>query len=328
MAQTIVGIFDSFADADVAKERLIQDGISRSDIQTHEEDRAADTSLGAPLAGDDTRVVTTPGHAGDTGHGMMAGVERFFANLFGSDERPDEVGHYHEAVRRGGVLLSVDVRDDAQLSSVRTVLENAGAVDIDSRVAHWEKTGYTGYQADAKPYTPEQADAERQAFAVVKEDLVVGKRAVETGGFRVYSRATSTPVSESVTLREEHATIERRPVDRAVTAADLRDGSIEIRETAEEAVVGKTSRVVEEVVVGKTSSEHTETINETLHGTDVEVERIEGEKLSGATGLNKTGLGVTGVETAGVTGVGAPVGGVTSSATPSALQPNPTIKPV
>ncbi|MCY0389815.1 YsnF/AvaK domain-containing protein [Robbsia sp. Bb-Pol-6] len=328
MAQTIVGIFDSFADADVAKERLIQNGISRSDIQTHEDDRAGDASL----AGNDARVVTSPDHTGDTGHGMMAGVERFFANMFGNDERPDEVGHYHEAVRRGGVLLSVDVRDEAQLASVRNVLESTGAVDIDSRVAHWETTGYKGYEATAKPYTPEEIDAERQAFAVVKEDLVVGKRAVETGGFRVYSRATSTPVSESVTLREEHASIERRPVDRPVTAADLREGSVEIRETAEEAVVGKTSRVVEEVVVGKTSTEHTETINETLHGTDVEVERVEGEKLRGATGVNKVDLGTSGVETAGVTtGVGLPgttVGGTTNVGTPSALQPNPTIKPV
>lgn len=321
MAQTIVGIFDSFADADVAKERLIQSGISRSDIQTHEDDRGADASL----AGNDGRIVTSPEHTGETGHGMMGGVERFFANLFGSDDHPDEVGHYHEAVRRGGVLLSVDVRDDAQLSSVRSVLESTGAVDIDTRVAHWETSGYTGYEATAKPYTTEEIEADRKSFAVVKEDLVVGKRAVETGGFRVYSRATSTPVSESVTLREEHASIERRPVDRPVTAADLRDGSVEIRETAEEAVVGKTSRVVEEVVVGKTATEHTETINETLRGTDVEVERIEGEKLVGATGINKVDLGVGGVNT-GVTGT--TVGGVTTAGTPSALQPNPTIKPV
>ena len=56
-----------------------------------------------------------------------------------------------------------------------------------------------------------------------------------------------------------------------------------MRETAEEPVVGKSSRVVEEVVVGKQSSERTETINETVRGTEVEVERVEDEKTRGKT---------------------------------------------
>jgi hypothetical protein len=41
---------------------------------------------------------------------------------------------------------------------------------------------------------------------------------VQTGGVPVYSRATETPISEAVTLREEHAMIERYPVDRIATA--------------------------------------------------------------------------------------------------------------
>jgi stress response protein YsnF len=38
--------------------------------------------------------------------------------------------------------------------------------------------------------------------------------------------------------------------------------------------VAKTSHVIEEVVVGRQASERTETINETLRGTDVEVEHV------------------------------------------------------
>jgi stress response protein YsnF len=94
---------------------------------------------------------------------------------------------------------------------------------------------------------------------------------------------TETPVSESVNLREEHASIERRPVDRPATAADLKEGFVEIKETAEQAVVAKTARVVEEVVVGKEASSRTETVNDTVRGTDVEVERTAG-----------TGAGVAG----------------------------------
>jgi uncharacterized protein (TIGR02271 family) len=110
---------------------------------------------------------------------------------------------------------------------------------------------------------------------VVREDLAVGKREVQTGGVRVYSRLTTTPVSETVQLREEHASVERRPVDRPATPADLKEDCVEVRETSEQPVVSKTARVVEEVVVGKEATARTETINDTVRGTQVEVERVE-----------------------------------------------------
>ena len=49
---------------------------------------------------------------------------------------------------------------------------------------------------------------------------------------------------------------------------------IELNATGEEAVVGKTSRVVEEVVVGKESNQRTETISDSVRKTEVEVEEI------------------------------------------------------
>jgi uncharacterized protein (TIGR02271 family) len=198
--------------------------------------------------------------------------------FFGDDDAPEEVGHYHESLRRGHALLSVDVNDDARVDAVRAALNSAGAIDIDERVAQWKSSGYNGYDSTVPAYTTDEIAADRQAFPVVKEALGVGKREVSTGGVRVYSRLTETPVSESVNLREEHATIERRPVDRPATAADLKEGFVEVRETAEQAVVAKNARVVEEVVVGKESSNRTETVNETVRGTDVQVERVSGQE--------------------------------------------------
>ncbi|WP_327220299.1 DUF2382 domain-containing protein [Caballeronia catudaia] len=60
------------------------------------------------------------------------------------------------------------------------------------------------------------------------------------------------------------------------TAADLKEGSVEIRETAEEPVIAKTARVVEEVLVGKEASTRTETVNDTVRGTEVDVQRTTG----------------------------------------------------
>jgi uncharacterized protein (TIGR02271 family) len=261
MAQNIVGVFDSFERANDVVERLVDAGISRSHVRVHARD------------GDETYEAET--NTDEPDRGFVEGIRNFFSNLFGDEDHREEVGHYSEAVRRGGALLSVEVQDETEMATVQSLMEEGGAEDIDTKVAVWKSTGYAGFDPQAAPYTPEEIEAERQAIPVVREDLVVGKREVDTGRVRVYSRPTSTPVSESVDLREERATIERRPVDREATEADLQSGTVEVRETSEEAVVGKTSRVVEEVLVGKEASQRTETVHETLRGTEVEVERTD-----------------------------------------------------
>lgn len=116
---------------------------------------------------------------------------------------------------------------------------------------------------------------------VVEEELIVGKREVEKGGVRITSKVTETPVEEEVRLREEHINVERRPVNRPVSSADnaFQVGAIEVTESAEEAVVAKNARVVEEVVVNKDVQERTETVRDTVHRADVDVQQVEGEPL-------------------------------------------------
>jgi len=121
------------------------------------------------------------------------------------------------------------------------------------------------------------SDSDTTRIPVVEEELKVGKREVQRGGVRVYQRVRETPVNESVQLREEHVHVERRPVDQPATSADLdaiKEGAIELRETAEEPVVSKVARVVEEVVVGKEVTQQTKDINDTVRRTDVEVEQL------------------------------------------------------
>jgi uncharacterized protein (TIGR02271 family) len=281
MAQTVIGIFDSFEEANRAAERLVSEGIARTDIQVQARDAGGplsdETTAAASLTGAPGSAVSTDRDNGHAPEGTLARIERFFSNLFGSNDRPEEVGHYHEAVRRGGALLSVDLRDEVQAANARALLNDAGAIDLDERVAQWRSTGYKGYDPSAREYTADEVAAERKAFPIVREDLKVAKREVQTGGVRVYSRATETPVSASVSLRDEHASIERRPVERPATAEDLREAWVEVRETAEQPVVTKTAHVIEEVVVGKQATERTETIKDTVRGTEVKVERVEGQ---------------------------------------------------
>jgi uncharacterized protein (TIGR02271 family) len=111
--------------------------------------------------------------------------------------------------------------------------------------------------------------------------LQVGKREVERGGVRVRSRIVERPVQEELRLREEHVKVERRPVDRPATAADInrvREGAFEVTERAEQAVVNKQARVVEEVAINKEVNERTETVRDTLRKTEVDVQKVEGDE--------------------------------------------------
>lgn len=123
----------------------------------------------------------------------------------------------------------------------------------------------------------EVVSGETTAIPVIQEELKVGKREVQRGGVRVFQHVRETPVNESIGLREEHVRVERHPVDHPASTDDLaafQETSFELRETAEEAVVEKTARVVEEVVVGKDVSQRQEQISDTLRRTEVEVEQI------------------------------------------------------
>lgn len=208
----------------------------------------------------------------------------------------EEAQYYTEGVRRGGTLVTVNSPDDRAQEAV-DIMNGRGAVDIDSRGSTYQETGYTGYTPDAAPYAHEDIVAERNRYAgttgagttgtanvagetvipIVEEELTVGKRQVQGGGARVHTYMTETPVQESVTLREERVTVDRRPVDRAVTDADktaFREGTTEVTETSEVPVVAKEARVVEEVVVGKQATERTETVKDTVRRTEVDVEDV------------------------------------------------------
>lgn len=257
MATTLVGLFDRPDQAQEARRKIAKEGIAENTVNV-------------------TTAETLGSYAGSTKSKDHRG---FFARLFGLGEKDERTGHYAEAVRRGSCAVSVHVDNEAQADRISDIMEDCGAIDIDQRVEQWKSSGYTGYDPLAAPYTPRQIEQEQQSLRALREDLKVGKRTVDTGGVRVQRHTTEEPVSEQVSLHQEKANVERRPVDRPATAAEMEafgkgDKSIEVRETNEEPVVSKTARVVEEVNVGKKSSDRTETINETVRRQDVDVENL------------------------------------------------------
>jgi uncharacterized protein (TIGR02271 family) len=263
MTQTVIAVFDSVAEAQQAAQHLAMDvgGVRGEVYDTRRESEI--TVLGLPA------------------------------------EDSDAV---REAIRRGGAVVHATVPDE-KYDAVVGVMERDGAVNIDERVTSWRREGWTGTAAPTGGTTATAAagatvtEAARAAgmttgaaaqtsgtaatgrertesIPVVEEQIRIGKRQAAGGSVRVRSYVVETPVEESVTLREEHVSVERRPVDRPVQPGDdaFRERTVEATERREEAVVSKEARVTEEVVVRKEAGERTETVRDTVRRTEVEVE--------------------------------------------------------
>jgi uncharacterized protein (TIGR02271 family) len=229
----------------------------------------------------------------------------------------DQAKHYQDQVGRGKTLVIVRASDDDSAERAADILESCGADKIDGRETDTDtadrrsafggkpesrdeiserqtlrdempevgagerdinyrtaRVDESGVRAGQESFSPED-----RVIPVTEEQLVVGKRAVQSGRVRIYGRVTEKPVEQSVQLHSERVTVDRRAVDRPVGAGDKSDDVvIEITETKEEPVIGKQERVVEEIVVGKTTEEHTETVRDTLRRKDVEVERTGNEE--------------------------------------------------
>jgi uncharacterized protein (TIGR02271 family) len=208
---------------------------------------------------------------------------------------PEESAHvYAESVRRGNILVAAQV-DDNRVQEATRIMQHANLIDIEREATGWRASGWSRFDDSATTiderrmargsngHSHHLKDLDDETIEVVEEDIEIGKRAVETGGVRVTSHLREVPVEEEVRLRQEHVEVERRPVNRPATEADLknfREGTVEVRETQEQAVVGKQARVVEEIHVHKDVEEHTEKVRDTVRRTDVEVEKLGGSGRS------------------------------------------------
>jgi uncharacterized protein (TIGR02271 family) len=192
-------------------------------------------------------------------------------NLFAQQSLNDDVPMgqtYQEPMERSGQSLQGSSLEGSALQSPGTTgsMQGSRQGDITSGTALGRDSLSGSQQRDTSAAIP-----------VVQEDLKVGKREVQRGGVRIFSRVVETPVNESIGLREEHVNVERHKVDQPISTSDtsaFKEQTIEMRETAEEPVVEKSARVVEEVVVGKQVSQRQQQISDSVRHTEVQVEQL------------------------------------------------------
>ena len=124
-------------------------------------------------------------------------------------------------------------------------------------------------RAVARPSTEEE-----EVIALAEETLTVGKETVTSGTTTVRRFVVETPVQQQVELNHEKVIVERRkPVKNAATGETLTEVTIEMIETAEVPVVGKSVKVREEVVVRRERTQRVETVRDTVRRDEVEVTR-------------------------------------------------------
>lgn len=250
MTQTVIGIFKDTDDAKHAVMDLRSNGFSDADV---------DTSNQSILREDSNADREEEGNLGDR-------IERFFSNLFDSDE---ESTRYTEAAKRG-VLVSVRAASTEEATRASRILDDDGAIDID-------ETGMDGFAGRSASLDSRRTadDDTGKSIPIVEEDINVGKREVETGRVRVRSRIIETPVEQTVRLREEHVDVERTPANRPATEDDFataQDDEMEMRTTAEIPVVKKDARVVEEVRLKKGVREREEKVKDKVRRKDVKID--------------------------------------------------------
>lgn len=244
MTNTLVALFNNLADAQNVIRQLTDAGIGEPFI-----------ALNFDATGVHQHKTALTGASKDS-----------LASLFPEDA--DLTSLYGKAVTDGKVVVTVDVQDEQQLRIAEEILVRSEPVDLE-----WQ----SGQRGDNTALAMEASDASL-AIPLIEEEMKIGKRTVRRGGIRIIQRLITTPVQESVSLRSERVTIERRPADRAVSSADLGqigERTFEVVEMGEEAVVEKELRLVEEMIIDKVVENHTHVVHDVLRKTEVDIEKID-----------------------------------------------------
>jgi|GEM_PF-676239 len=123
------------------------------------------TALAVPPAG---FVVAGPLAGLITGAGIGAVSGGLLGALIGLGIPEEEAHIYAESVRRGGVLVTVQIAG-AEALQAETILRNAGAVNIQERGSLYRQSGFATYDPSAPVYTQEEIIAERQRYGVLPQ---------------------------------------------------------------------------------------------------------------------------------------------------------------
>ncbi len=166
-SSVLVGLFESQGAAEQARAQLLSAGFAEAVVSL--------------TGGASSSSPSNPASSQRPAKGTIA---HFFESLFGGIATDAEAGHspysnnYHEAFQRGSYGVTVTTADDDEIDRAESILNAAGAVDIDEKAAQWRETGaVSSGSAASTAATSLEAGATRK-LQEVEEELKVGKRVV------------------------------------------------------------------------------------------------------------------------------------------------------
>jgi hypothetical protein len=149
MAKLVVAIYEDVAVAQKAVDALIAAGIPQRDVSI----LSNETIAAIPGAVDSGE----PGPLGDvevSGADLVSRLAAFHVERSAAEA-------YAESVRRGGALVAVRA-DEARAAEAADLMDRTGALDFEAQVRSWQTEGWGGYDPNARPFTPAEADTERR----------------------------------------------------------------------------------------------------------------------------------------------------------------------
>lgn len=140
MRPTVLGVYDSYANACSGQRALGEAGIAQADIAIYS------ISVDAPRE-KGPRVYAQG--AVDTHHHkkVFDRLEQLFTRIFTKGAYPPDAEDYREFIRRGGTVVSADVSDSQVDQAIETMIRT-GAADIEERASAW-------HAGSAKAQVPE-----------------------------------------------------------------------------------------------------------------------------------------------------------------------------
>lgn len=84
--------------------------------------------------------------------------------LTDSGHTDEEAQVYAEGVRRGGALVSVKARDEAEAAQIEEAFQRLEGVDATSRGGAYRETGWSRYDDSAPQYSTEEMQRERTTY--------------------------------------------------------------------------------------------------------------------------------------------------------------------
>ena len=261
---SIVAVYDTPAHAELAVQDLLAAHVPANAIERH-------TAEGS--------------YAGTTGGAPVKKPGGFLSSLFGGgNETHADVATYNSSLSGGGTAVTVHGIPPEDFDRVAAILEQHNPIEFDEGSAG-STTGMaaTGMATTGLATTGTALPAtgtRGETLQLSEESLVVGKRLVNQGGTRIRRYVVERPVEQDVSLHDERVVVERRPVadGRTADASAFTDNDrvIEMTETTEQAVVGKTARVVEEVALRREGVDRAETVHDTVRKEEVEITKTPG----------------------------------------------------